>query len=182
MSLKSSEVSTNNFAGMVREFSEIKAITFVNSKIMLDPCWDRKIEFKKIESIAITNLSIPLNMFEVKSIKKFMLKDVGTQISPTVLALTACNIAEQKALEELIIDINIKVDILECFSEINHKLAALKKLMVRVSGAWNIKHFIEIIDNNKASLKFIGVTLVDDDTPTLEMEDAINSMLTVKIF
>lgn len=56
-------------------------------------------------------------------------------------------------------------DLLEYLSDINQKLSCLNKVMVKVSGAWNIKPFIEVIENNRSSLKYVGVTSIDNNIP-----------------
>lgn len=103
--------------------------------------------------------------------------DIESQISPTVMALTKCKLVEQKAMSELIVDISPKTVFLEYLSDIFPKLSCLNKLMVKITGAWNIKLFNENIESNRSSLKIVGVTVVEDNTPALEFEDAINSVL-----
>lgn len=177
VTLKSSEILVNTFARMVRKLSELKVIKFMNSKIMPDPCWDRKIELKKIESITIINSAIPLNMFETRDIKKFTFIEPISKISPTVMTLMACKVAEQKAMADLRLDISPKLDFLEYLSDITPKLSCLKKLMVKVTGEWNIKPLKEMLENNQLSLKYVGVTVVEDNTSSLAIEDAISAVL-----
>lgn len=177
VTLKASEISVNTFARMVRCFSELKYIKFENSKISTDPCWDRKIALKNIESITMINSAIPLNMFETKNIKKFVFMDMLSHISPIVMTLIACKLVEQKNLSNLLVDISPKIDILEYLGDIYPKLSGLNKLMVRVAGDWNIKPYAEMINNNQASLKYVGVTVLEENIPTLEFDDVISSVM-----